>query len=609
MSYSLSSRMMKEIDRYSIEDAGILSEVLMERAALCVANELEQDIPRLGPKAEVRFNADASCASETADKRRVCVVYGPGNNGGDGLAVARILAIRGWTAYAVPADQRVKEKLDAEVAAMLHGDAQKAAESIGLSAAARQYLSACKCDVHMEDADMLGELVRDERMLFVDAIFGIGLTRNVEGAFAAAVEALNSVVGDRVYSVDIPSGISSDNGQVLGVAVRASKTITFGYMKHGILLYPGTEYSGEVITGDAGFAITPDILRERAQTASRSSEEGITGSGDICSFYESMSEIRLPKRSPASNKGSYGRVLFIGAADGCAGAGYLSAAAAYYSGAGLVRALVGADAVTLINARLPEAMTGVLFYRATEAGPVEEKSVGAHKLVYDPALLAEGIEWASVIVIGPGLGKSGAAADVLRIVRESGKTVVVDADALNIIADELTQPGVRETDMQDGAENTVPDGTDRARSIAELFAGEAVLTPHIGEFSRLTGRNIAEIKAHVFDMASEYAYNNKLTYVCKDARTVIAHAGQLHININGNNGMSTGGCGDVLAGLVGGLIACGMEPSEAARTAVYLHAAAGDRAASEGVEDSMLASDLLMHIPGVIRDLREFAHR
>lgn len=276
-----------------------------------------------------------------------------------------------------------------------------------------------------------------------------------------------------------------------------------------------------------------------------------------------LSEVPLPRRYDDSNKGTYGKVLFIGAAEGCAGAGYLASCAAYYAGCGLVKALVGEDCISLINCRLPEAMTEPLFGRGT----------------YAPDILERGLAWATVIVIGPGLGMGTAAHEVMMRVIGEDKPKVIDADALNLLANE--------------------------ERIADLIKGQAVLTPHMGELSRLTGLDIPYLKAHIFDIAAEYAYNQKLVYVCKDARTVISDGTHTHMNTTGNNGMSTGGCGDVLAGLTAGLLAAGMEPYEAARSAAYIHGAAGDRAAERIGVDSMLAGDVLAEIPGVIRTIRE----
>ena len=287
-------------------------------------------------------------------------------------------------------------------------------------------------------------------------------------------------------------------------------------------------------------------------------------------LFDKDEEVKLPERSTWSNKGSYGKLLIIAGNRGCTGAGYLTAHAAFMAGTGMVKVLTCAETASLLNSKQPEAMTGILF---TEDG-------------YDAEILKAGIDWADSILIGPGIGQSESSLAVLKAVLASGKPLTVDADALNLIA------------------GMIGTGDNRARRIAELFFAPAVLTPHMGELSRLTGREVSDLKAHIFDTAYEYTYNNILTYVCKDARTVVASSGRLHVNTNGNSGMATAGSGDVLAGLIAGLSAAGMEPYEAARSGVYIHAMAGDAAAAASCEDCITAGDIAEHLPECIARLR-----
>ncbi|MBR5967374.1 MAG: NAD(P)H-hydrate dehydratase [Lachnospiraceae bacterium] len=294
----------------------------------------------------------------------------------------------------------------------------------------------------------------------------------------------------------------------------------------------------------------------------------------IVTHFSSEDEVALPERYTWSNKGSYGKLLIIAANRGCSGAGYLTAHSAFMAGCGMVKVLTCEDTARLLNQMQPEAMTGILF--AEDGG-------------FDGEVLEAGLDWADTILIGPGLGTGEAAKEVLRKVLAAGKKAVVDADALNIIAETVT----------------CQDRKERAAAIAKLFTAPAVLTPHIGELSRLTGLETAELKACIFDTAYEYTYNNILTYVCKDARTVIASGGHLHYNTNGNSGMATAGSGDVLAGLIAGLMAAGLEPYEAARSGVYIHAAAGDEAAEKSCEDCITAGDIANNLPVCISRLRK----
>lgn len=554
MSYSLYAKQMKAVDEYSIKTAKIPEAVLMERASLKCVDHILEDHP-------------------SADK--VCVVFGPGNNGGDGLTIARILVNKGVEVFAVPASPMIKPSADktnqsddqSKIEGILTKLVKNSRETIN-DIGKLQYESAELCGVKFARTDKLEELSKDEKVIIVDAIFGIGLTREVEGDYARSIEIINNARGD-VYSVDVPSGINADTGCVMGTAVMADVTVTFGFMKNGLLVYPGAKHTGKLYVEDAGFAVND------------SNVEKVLKDNGLCTYFASEKEVILPVRSADSNKGTYGKVLFIGAASGCAGAAYLSVCAAYLSGTGLVKALTGPEAANLLNNKIPEVITGVLF---------ENDS-------YDNNLLESALKWATCIIIGPGLGTSTVATNVLKWVLMSNKKFIIDADAINVIAEKFLPSNPVSED--NGRKIS------RAEAIGQMIKGQAILTPHVKEMSRLTGESVDRVKAHIFDRATEYAYNNELTYVCKDAATVVATCGKLHINTNGNNGMSTGGSGDVLAGLCAGMVACGLEPFEAARTAVYLHGMAGDRAAERVGEDSLLAGNLLEEIPECIKSIRK----
>lgn len=518
MSYLLSAAQARAVDDYTINRTGIPQAVLMERAALAVA--------------------DSICSGFSKDTA-VFVIYGAGNNGGDGLAAGRILSLRGYSVFAAPA----VSGLDGRLSGM----------------AAEQLKIAQKCKVEAVTADELFEYTKvNRKAVIIDAIFGIGLSRELEGEYANTVGRINKT-GLPVFSVDIPSGINTDSGAVMGMAVRAEKTVTFGYLKPAHVLYPGAEYSGEVILNDIGFS---------AEICGLYDIPGMDG--NRITYYSDKSEVPLPKRFAASNKGSYGRTLIIGGSRGMAGSVCLCAEAALIAGSGLVKLLASEDAVRAVNHRRPEIMTGVLL-----------RDDG-----YDEDMLEEAMDWATVIVIGPGLGKSSAAREILRTVLASEKPAVYDADALNIIAE-----------MTEGAIN-------RANAISRMISGRAVLTPHIGEMSRLSGISVPEVKSDIFDITLDYAYNGRIVYVCKDARTVVSDGNEIYVNITGNNGMSTGGSGDVLSGLIGGLAAVGMKLYEASASAVYIHGAAGDRAAAVLSEDSVTAGSILEQIPYCIKELR-----
>lgn len=535
MSISLNATAMRHVDEYTINEAGIPGPVLMERAALKVAEHVLRE-----------------------DSSFICVVYGAGNNGGDGLAAARILALAGCNVTAVPASSNVRERMS-ELCAL----EKRTAEKCGV--------------VFADTCELKGILTAHPGTVVIDAIFGIGLSRAPEGEYAETIRLINSLPL-RVYSIDIPSGGFSDTGYVPGEAVDAYATVTFGFIKTGMLMYPLAEKCGRILVEDAGFA-----LGERDGLTGLETKGLLDRGGRAVTYFKRNSDPMLPQRRPDSNKGTYGKVLFIGGAGGFAGAGYLSSSSAYFTGAGLVRALTGADAVRVINMKMPEVMTGILF-RGDE---------------FDAELLDTAIEWADVVLAGPGMGKTGAARAVLDRVLGCGKQLVLDADALNILAE----------DCENEIAGQEADTAHRRAVLFRRIKSPAIFTPHIGELSRLTGISTDTLKKRIFDTAAEYTAGTEHVFVCKDARTVVAADGRLHININGNSGLSTGGSGDVLAGVIAGLCACGLEPFEAGRTGTFVHGLAADRIADRICEDALVAGMLPEEIPECISSMRGLIKR
>lgn len=487
---------MKRCDEYTIQEIGIPSMVLMERAALGVVEEL--------------------CGGGF-DVNRVLVVCGTGNNGGDGFAAARLLHEKKINADAVLIDS--EEKCTPETKQQL-----QTAKKVGVPI--------------LPEADFM------RYTTIVDALFGIGLSRPAEGIYAEAINRINQSGAD-ILSVDIPSGISADTGKVLGAAVRAKKTVTFAFRKIGLVLYPGAAYAGEVIVKKIGIG-----------------EAGLDNDvpGIFMLTKEDLSGI--PKRNPYSNKGSFGKVLVVAGSTGMSGAAYFSAKAAYRTGAGLVRIYTPEKNRVILQTLVPEAMVT----------PYQHDSA-------IPYALKEAIRWADVIVIGPGLGKSEDALLILQtVLTQAAAPLVVDADALNLLAEH-----------------------------PELLTGhkqEIIVTPHPGEMSRLTGKPVPEIAENLIDAAKQYAEEQKVVCVLKDARTVTAdRKGAICINTSGNSGMATGGVGDVLTGIIAGLIAQGQPCFEASALGVYLHGLAGDAAAVIFSQYSMTAVDILDSIQKVLFSL------
>ncbi len=492
MKYLVSGSEMKAWDKNTIEQFGMPSMTLMERAALKVVETIE----------EHKF-----------DMRRTLVLCGSGNNGGDGLAIARLLFLQGR-----------------QVDIFFPGSREKATEETR-----RQMEVAERYGLE------IGTTLRSETYtVVVDALFGIGLSRKVEGRYGDILDKMNHLrqKGAKVVAVDMPSGIHSDTGEVMGAALQADLTVTFASPKLGQIFYPGCQYCGKLVTAEIG--ITKESLKEKPF--------GFT--------YEIEDLKKLSVRLPYGNKGTFGKVLVIAGSRDISGAAYLCACAALRSGAGMVRIYTREENRAALAGLLPEALI-------TTYG--EEEDFGN---------LAECLSWADVVAAGPGMGQSEQARTLLlKLFSENAaggknkKPCVLDADALNLLA-------------------KLPD---------ELpLSFPAVFTPHLGEMARLTGKSISEIQKSPVETAREYAKEKKLVCVMKDARTIVTWGtNEFYVNISGNSGMATAGSGDVLTGTIAALIGQGMTTQEAAVMGVYLHGLGGDQAAEKQGEASMTARDII----------------
>lgn len=511
MKYALGSGQMKAIDRYTIETVGIPSMVLMEKAAMAVVRHTKE-----------------LCS----EKDTILAVCGYGNNGGDGIAAARILFMEGYNVAIIMVGE--KERATKETKQQM-----KIAKKLGIP--------------------MLRKVKWEEYTVIVDAMFGIGLTRTITGEFRKVIEAINQSQA-KVVAIDIPSGVCADDGKVFGIAVNADVTVTFGYQKIGCLLFPGSEYAGQVRVEDIGFA------------------RGGLSEPPSRFYFDETPEALLPVRLKNSNKGTYGKVLVIAGSKNMSGAAYFAATAAYRMGAGLVRILTAKENREILQRQIPEAI--LTTYETLEAG-VSEK---------DAECIREAVAWASVIVLGPGLGMSATGAGIVNyVICESKVPMVIDADGLNIISRLITE----KVSPEEGVEG-------RIRYLAELLPAGTILTPHKKELSLLTGISLADLVGCLIDSSAPCTYNNDLIYVKKDVRTIVSFGNSDYINVSGNDGMATAGSGDVLAGIIAGLLAQGEAPKMAAMSGCYLHGLAGDAAAKKKGPRSMLASDILDAIPEVL---------
>ncbi len=488
MRYLVSGRQMKEIDRFTIQEVGIPSLVLMERAALAVVREAGK---AAGPGG------------------RILVAAGLGNNGADAVAAARMLKEQGHP-----------------VSVVLAGDPERGTEELKLQVRIAERLGV--------DTAEFADFIPGRCEVLIDGVFGVGLNRPVEGNYAEFLRFLNTVQAGTVVAVDLPSGISADTGAVLGPAVRADVTVTFGYEKFGTAVYPGKAYRGRLVVADAGF---PQAAACHAGVSAFT-----YGEEDLC---------RLPARPPHSNKGTFGKVLVVGGRKHMAGAAYLAALGAYRAGAGLVKILSPEENREILQTLLPEA---VLI-------PWREDGPGTEEL---ESLCKE----ASAVVLGPGLGRDEEAYGMARgVLSAACSPVVLDADGLYAVAahEELTR----------------------------YFTENIVITPHMLEMARLIHVPLESVQENMIAAAGDYADRYGITCVLKDAATVVAGKdGSLYINGSGCPAMAKGGSGDVLSGVIAGLLAQGMDEAQGAALGVYLHGLAGERAAKEKGERAVLARDI-----------------
>lgn len=509
--YLVNGREMKAIDRRTIETFGIPSLVLMERAALAVVSEAE------------RLLREKS--NEGALTGQVWAVCGTGNNGADGVAAARMLKLHGVSVSIILPDGNPRMSREMEI----------------------QLEIARKLEIPVYTA---GDFVPGGCDVIVDAVFGIGLTRPVEGTFAALIALIGEQKNAKVVSVDIPSGINSETGAVMGCAVQADVTVTFGEMKLGHALFPGRGYSGKLVVADIGFVPEENEAAERHVLAH-------TGE-----------DLRLiPERRPYSHKGNYGKILIAAGSKNMAGAAIFSAKAAYRTGAGLVKVMTVEENRVIIQEKLPEA---ILSTYDPEQASQEAKEFQEY--------IRTQMEWADVIVLGPGIGTEEASRILVETILENAYVpIILDADGINLSA--------------------------RYPYLKKYFTENIILTPHAAEFSRISERAVDEIRENPVEAAREFSEKYGLTCILKDAATVTARKdGKLFVNVSGTPAMAKGGSGDVLCGVIAGFLGLGMEECDAASLGVYVHGLAGECAAKKYGVHSVLAGELLDCIGEVIHE-------
>ena len=510
----VTAEQMREMDRLTIEKYGVPSLTLMERAGQAVTQASLQNFAR---------NA----------KQGVLIVAGKGNNGGDGFVVARLLK---------------KKRIPCEVALLARKDELSPDAAHNLRAYLK--LKGKVTEISADQLELLGERM-SQKGLIVDAILGTGLKSEVRGLFGDAITMINTS-GVPVVAVDIPSGLHTDNGTPLGVAVQAEMTVALGFAKLGEVIYPGLNYVGVLVVADIGIAEA--AVAEVAPKTELLDRETIRW--------------LVPRRAPDTHKGTYGHLLVVAGARGKTGAAILACRAAMRTGAGLVTLAAPRSLNNIFATSLIEVMTEPLGDNAAE----ELEPLGDddwHSL----------LERKDALLFGPGIGVTTATQNNLRwLLRNLDLPWVIDADGLNNLALEIGR--LRHA-------KTAP-----------------VLTPHPGEMARLIGKSTADVNADRVEIARAFAVEHRCHLVLKGARTVIATAeGNVFINPTGNPGMASGGMGDVLAGILSALLGQGFTAASAMKLGVYLHGFVGDRVAAARGEVGLIASDIIDGLPEGMRAL------
>ncbi len=500
---------MRELDATAVERYGIKEELLMENAGLAACTLLRQALGIQG--------------------KRFAVLCGMGNNGGDGFVVGRRLLSEG-----------------ASVKLLALGDPQKYRGAARLN---MEIVSRLPIEVRRIDSGEQVAAELDEVDAVVDAIFGTGLTREVEGTYREVIERVNAS-NRMVLSLDIPSGISGDTGQIMGAAVKADFTVTFGLPKIGNLLYPGYEHCGRLYVTHISFP-PPLYDGESLKT-------------------EINLPPPLPERDREAHKGRVGDVLFIAGASTYYGAPLLSALSLLKAGGGYSRLAAPVSIVPVIAGKGTE----IVF------APQKETRSGALSLENRPALLKL-VERVDMVVLGPGISLDEEAQQLAcRLCEAIDKPLLLDGDGITAVCSDL--------------------------DILRRRKAPTVLTPHPGEMSRLTGRPVSEINRNRVEVLRETCRDLRVAVVLKGAHSLIGYPdGKVYINMTGNAGMATAGSGDVLTGTIPAMLGQGLPFEQAVRKGVFLHGMAGDLAAEAKGEEGMTSQDVLEFLPAALKADRE----
>jgi NAD(P)H-hydrate epimerase len=496
---------MRNLDKHAVEEFGISEELLMENAGHAVYSVILQ---KLG-----------------IQNNKFVVFCGVGNNGGDGLVVARKIHSNGGDVKVFLLDDEARFK----------------------GAARRNFEIVSKLPVEMRRVSSIDSVLPE---LFdcdgiVDAIFGTGLVRKVGGLYKEVIQLINESQS-MVFSVDIPSGINGDIGQVMGAAVEADYTVTFGLPKLGNILYPGHEHCGELYVSHISF---PPALYDSDAIKVAINDP-----------------VELPARARDTHKGSYGKALFIAGSSSYLGAPYFSALSFLKAGGGLSYLATPKPISPFLAARGSE----IVFV------PQEETPSGSIALENTGQLL-ELSEGADMVVLGPGLSLARQTQELVKkLAPEIRRPLLIDGDGITAIAADLAKIKRRKA--------------------------PTILTPHLGEMSRITGMEIDDINRNKIDVLQRTTGELNAVIILKGAHSLIGYPdGKVYVNVSGNSGMATAGSGDVLTGTIAAMYGLGLVLEDAVRMGVFIHGFSGDIAAVDKGEDGMTAQDMLDCLPEAMK--------
>ncbi len=511
MKYIVSSEEMNLIDKMGVEDYSIPSLILMESAA---------------SKCYEYFNQNYDIKEEI-----FLIFIAKGNNGGDGLALARLLALNGARVKLISIYNNPPTSKDFQINLDM--------------------VNSLDIDIYHNPSSKLLEALIDASSLIVDSLIGTGLSRDLDSKLISLVNLINNS-NKPIISIDIPTGINSNSGRIMGAAIRADKTLTFEYLKLGHLIYPGRKYTGQVKT----FKISlPKDLHKKLGVKSFTLSKADAGK-------------LIYKREKNSHKGSHGKLGIIAGSPGLTGAAYLTAQAAHRSGSGLTSLFIPSSLNEIMESKLTEVMTI----------PVEDHGLsiftetGLDKVI-------KNLKAKDVCSLGPGIGTDKRTSQfIYQLLENIELPLLVDADGLNILADKL--------------------------ELLKSYDYPKILTPHPGEMSRLLDQNLTSILDDPITAALELTKRTNSIVVLKGSTSIVTSPdGDIYFNTTGNPGMASAGTGDVLTGIITSLLGQGYKPYIAAVLGVFIHGHAGDLASRDLGEYGLVASDLIDYLPLAFKSL------